>query len=957
MLKKIVVLLFLAATVFHSFAQQFRIGVPFIRHFNPEAYKADNQNWSIALDDRGVVYFANNFGILQFNGTRWSVIASARNFSYIRNLAIDNKGRIYAGAYNDFGYVEANPRGMIQYKSLFSKIPPQNQKFNDVWQIWPTDQGVYFHSSFCTFKYTNDTILPITYNIESTKSFCIKNRIFLLFSDGLKEIVNDNIVPIPSGEMFKEAKVAFMLPFGDNKILIGTESKGLFIYDFKNLTPLPTEADQFIKKGKLYCGITTSDNQIALGTLHYGIIFVDLNGKMLMHLSTDDGLQNNTILSMKLDFQGNLWVTMDQGIDYIELASPFTRIQTKDIESNIYSINLYNNKLYVATHHGLFWHDWQSLKSPQGTYKNFNHVPDISEISWSLTNIDGRLFLGHDNGTYVFNFDTPELLSTTKGGWLYKKMSTFSDMVIGGNYTGIELFKKYGNNWQLFKSFNLQNESCRNLEEDNEGNIWITSGYGGYYRTRYLQDKQALAPIEFYDQRKGLPQSVYFGVFKINNEVVFATQRGLYRFNKNSNKMEIHPKYYNYFKDIHIRKLSEDKNGNIWFIAGDYTGLLAPQHDGSYQVNISPFQKISSEQLPGFENFSFIDNDYVMFGTKHGIIVYNNFIKQNTFVKYYSIIDQLFTTNGGDSIIYQEVIGKGASQIDSKASSSNIKLPYSQNSIRVRFSSVFYESAEDIKYKYILEGFDEDWSDWTSKNEKEYTNLPENNYIFRVKSKNIFDFESTEAVVKFQVLAPWYRSKWAYATYLVLVIATFWIVLKIKNKQFEKEKRILERENQKALRLKIAEHLKEKLQEELKNKSKELAAATMNVAQKNEVFIKVRDSLNEMLENTPDKERRRLNSLIKLLDDEINDESYWEQFELHFNALNDDFLNRLKKQYTELTHKDLKMCAFIRMNLSNKEIASLLNITTRGVEASRLRLRKKIDLDKDTLLTEFILHY
>jgi DNA-binding CsgD family transcriptional regulator len=158
------------------------------------------------------------------------------------------------------------------------------------------------------------------------------------------------------------------------------------------------------------------------------------------------------------------------------------------------------------------------------------------------------------------------------------------------------------------------------------------------------------------------------------------------------------------------------------------------------------------------------------------------------------------------------------------------------------------------------------------------------------------------------------------------------------------------------MQLKIAEHAKEKLEEELKNKHKELAMATMNVAQKNEKLIEIKERLLE-LENLPDRERRKVENLIRMLDDEINDESYWEQFEQHFNALNDDFLNKLKKEHPDITHKDLKMCAFLRMNLSNKEIASLLNITLRGVEASRLRLRKKLNLPKDMPLNEYILRF
>jgi DNA-binding CsgD family transcriptional regulator len=155
----------------------------------------------------------------------------------------------------------------------------------------------------------------------------------------------------------------------------------------------------------------------------------------------------------------------------------------------------------------------------------------------------------------------------------------------------------------------------------------------------------------------------------------------------------------------------------------------------------------------------------------------------------------------------------------------------------------------------------------------------------------------------------------------------------------------------------MSEHQQEKLANELQNKNKELATITMNLVQKNEVIMKIRDKVTELMELFGEKEKKRLANLEKLIDDEINDDSYWEQFEQHFNQIHDDFIKRFKTEHTALTHKDLKMCAYLRMNLSNKEIATLLNITLRGVEASRLRIRRKINLDKDLLLTEYILRY
>jgi hypothetical protein len=263
-MKKHAILLFILGCSFIStFTQPLKPGIPFIKNYTVEEYKADNQNWSVVQDSRGIMYFANNWGVLEYNGSVWRIIASANNFSTIRSLAIDNKGRMYVGAFNEFGFINSDKYGNSWYQSLINKIPEKHRKFNDVWQIFQTTEGIFFQSSYSAYWLVNDTIKTITYPTESRKSFMVNNRLYLKFNDGLRELVDDKLVDIPSGNLFGPMYIAFMLPFGKNKILIGSETNGLYIYDYKKLTPFPTQIDEQIKQNKLYCGTFTSEGSIA----------------------------------------------------------------------------------------------------------------------------------------------------------------------------------------------------------------------------------------------------------------------------------------------------------------------------------------------------------------------------------------------------------------------------------------------------------------------------------------------------------------------------------------------------------------------------------------------------------------------------------------------------------------------------------------------------------------------
>ncbi len=934
------------------FSETVRIGFPFIRNYKPEQYNAADQSWSIAEDTSAMVYFANESGVISFNGSSWQVVGVAPNLSAFKSVAVDKNGTIYAGAYAEIGKLVKDKRGNISYQSLVNKIPTAYRKFDYVWNIIPIDEGVYFQSTYISFFLKpNGTVEPINHPSQAQRTFSFNNQIFVAFVDAVRQWTEDRFIDIPAGKEISTLGPVFMLPWNKNTVLIGTESNGLYLYDFRSLKKFNTNIDNHLIINKLYCGSTTVDNNYALGTLHNGLYIIDRNGRMLLHLNTDNGLQNNNIISMKSDYIGNLWITMDKGIDYVELNTAFSKILTKRLNGFVYSVIRYKNRLYVATHHGLLWYDWNKLINKED-FTDFNVFPGISEINWTLAEIDGTLFLGHDKGAYIINENSANQISTVKGAWTFRKLSTIPNTIISGTYTNLITYKKNGNTWSQFKILKGINESCRILEEDSEGNIWVTSGYYGVYKVRLSANADSIISIKMYDSTAGFPKSLFYGIFKINNEIVFGTQYGAYEYNKLTDKMQPHHVYYNLLKNNHIRLLKETPDNSLWYIVGSSTGIYKQMSDGSYNHITIPLQKIADDYVPGFENLHFIDEKNTIIGTRHGLLIYNPVENRNYYRTYNTIIERITIPSANDSILLSNIITFGLG----KQKDELLAIRHKYNNLHFRFSALYYENPGDIKYKYILEGFDEDWSNWTTKNEKEYTNLPEGTYTFRVKAKNIYDYESKEAVFRFRVYPPWYRSAWAYIFYSLILIGSFILFIRIKNQRFEEEKRQIELENQKAMRLKIAEHEKERLEEELKNKQKDLAMATMNIAQKNEKLMEIKDRLLE-LQNLPDKEKRKIDSLIRMLDDEINDDSYWEQFEQHFNALNDDFLNKLKKEHPTITHKDLKMCAFLRMNLSNKEIASLLNITLRGVEASRLRLRRKLNLPKDMPLNEYILRF
>jgi DNA-binding CsgD family transcriptional regulator len=299
-------------------------------------------------------------------------------------------------------------------------------------------------------------------------------------------------------------------------------------------------------------------------------------------------------------------------------------------------------------------------------------------------------------------------------------------------------------------------------------------------------------------------------------------------------------------------------------------------------------------------------------------------------------------------------------------------LPYSLNSLRFSASSIFYTNQESIEYSYQIENFNATWSAWTTKSVREYLSLPPGDYRFKVKSRNIYKIESNVASIPFRILPPWYRTGVAYFNYVITVITFLGLWYYRLRSKYTKEKNIIRFESQQKINEKefqieeisksseeqIIKLRDEKLHAEIDHKNKELASSTMHILNKNQLLADIRDSLIDSEKNSdPQHLSSKIKSLVDNITKSISEDADWEQFEFHFDRVHGDFTRRIQKEHPSLSAQDMKIIAYLRMNLSSKEIAHLLNISMKGVEKARYRLRKRLGLKAEDNLTEYILRF
>lgn len=944
-------LIILSILTLHSFlsSAQFSVhGVPFITNYTKKELGFNSENHAIIQDSRGIIYTANNYGILEFDGQNWTIIQNATNGSNIKSIAIDENDRIYAGAQGDLGYLDYHEKYDLIFRSLTYKIPKEHRNFGDVWQTHVISNGVVFHSWDATFIYTNDTIKVIKFENLSNESFKIKDTVYIQSKNGIYYL-NNKFEPIKTtfSPFFSNKEITFMVPFGDNGKLINTKKHGLYTIIGQQIIPFTISSNINFE---IRQAVLLKNGYYLLSTLNNGFIVINNKGTILQHLTKNDGLSSNRINGMFIDNADNLWLC-SKGIDYLETSSPFSTIHIdKNDPLAVYSTIIYNNLLYIATHQGVYVTKWNMHEANQ-VAKSFNKVNNLPSIIWNLQNINNQLIASTENGFYEINKYEAKIIAKTEGAWLLKKANHLPNTYLGGTYKGLVSLTFNNNKLQLLKTISGFNLSSRILEFDKDGNIWTSHGYNGTYKLKLNQNFDSIINISIYNKQKGFPSNLYTGVYKVGNELVFSSQYGFYSYDHKSDSMVINQFFGNKVgTSKHVRYIHQNKN-KIWFIYGNESGYIEKYANGTSSVNIGVFNKLEEHYIPGFENFYFLENGNAIIGTKEDLVYYNSNTSVNTKKSFNTLLRSV------ECPLKNEIIYLDHYEFLCDTSiNENPEIRYEHNNLIFRFAASFYENIDNLKFSYYLEGFDKAWSVWGSDNYKEYTNIPEGEYIFRIKALNTYGTVSSETSYTFTILPPWYRTTWAYMLYTTLILLFIAVLFKARDKQLTKEKKKFIEEQNKHQALKEAQYNEEKLKNELENKNTELASLASNVIYKNERISEIKAQLSELTPIAADKVKKKLNKVLVDIENELEDDN-WENFEYRFNQAHKNFLKRFKETYPELTPKDLKFCAYLRMNLSTKEIAQLLNMTIRGVENARYRIRKRVNLDSKDSLTNFIITF
>lgn len=952
-------------------AQTAAFGSPPVTNFSRSDYHAGTQNWAILQAENGVMYFANNKGLIEFDGTNWN-LTGLPNQSIVRSLAFGEADALYVGGQNEIGQIQFDPRTRQTYKSLRALVPEIDQSFEDVWKIFPIEDNLYWCTEKAIFCLNDGQITTIVAPGGRFENFFkVGDQIYVqdklagiyLLNDLQLELVLQNSAVI-------NERIAAIFSQNDDLVLV-TYSKGLYRWNGNELSFWDTNASAFLQQHYAYCAIELHNEQYAIGTTQNGVLIIDGQGQQQTLINQERGLQNNTVLSIYQDKHLNLWLGLDNGIDYVEINSPFSLISSESgIDGTGYTSLVKDGQLILGTNQGLFSAPFNSTSSNLAINK-FSPVQNASGQVWGLNEIGNDLVIAQHQGTSLLRGKDAERVSSMQGIWKVMALPDHPGYAIAGTYSGFYLFERPDASrghlrWKLIRRLEGFDESARIFEADSDGSIWVTHAYKGLFKIILQDDLQKIAQAKKYRIDDQVEVDLFVNVAKIRNEIVFTTPSGFFRHDRGTDRIVRYNQFDSIFgENCNVQRLLEDQLGNIWFLVNDEFGVLQVDDKGIFnKFDIQYFKHMQEELVDGFEHIFTYDPNHVYIGTENGFVQYDMMKQINDTFQFPVLIQSVTSITKGDSAVYY---GGHPGQ---ENASDQMSFRYEMNDFRFSYTAPYFEKIEKIEYRHRLEGFNNSWSDWSQRTEKEYTNLDEGEYAFYVQARNAYRTISDEVVYSFTIKPPWYRSTIARIIYFLLFLFLLYGMSRVMARIEKKKNEEFRIEQARKLQLKEEEFKKEaeksegeivnlkneKLADEIKFKTSQLASSTMHLVQKNEMLNKIKKDLKNLTSEAPDDLKKKIQRISKTIDGDIQLDNSWEQFELYFDQVHGDFFKTLRNRFPKLTPKDQKLCAYLRMNLATKEIAPLLNISVRGVEISRYRLRKKMDLPPETNLVSFMMN-
>ena len=913
---------------------------PEIKNYSKNIYDSGAQNWDIAQSETGVMYFANSNGILQFNSIKWENCL-LMNRTSVRSVCFDEQNsRLYAAGTGEIGYLDYSTGGKGKYVRV---LDSGENNIGEIWDLSVCGDRLYFRDNSNVYC-LNDSLITRCALDSGKVEYCavLGNKVYAASSSGGLYYLSEDgteAVRMPNCKLLEGKRICGLYNYGESLVVVTSKGR---IYNLRqsdhSIREMATELP--IGNCDIFCSAMEGD-MLALGTITRGILLLDIGTGKYESIDREKGLQNNSVLSLHFDREKNLWAGLDKGIDYINLHSPSEELYGpgNDIGSG-YAAEIYDGKLYLGTNQGLFSSESPYRKN-KGASKTTARVGNITGQVWSLQVMDGKLFCCHDLGVYIIAGGKVIQHIALPGTWKLIPLSSHQDMLLGCSYERLFTLKKKGGSWVYSGAVKGFDRSSKEFVEDIDGRIWFSHWIQGLYRLKLNEKADSVERVESFGTEQGFPTNRNNMPQRIGSQFIFSTEGGYVRYDETERRAH----YIDYLNGKFTRTpivtgITELPDGTRYYSSGVMQAVEYEDAEGNTILDSLSLKKYARNRPIGFYNMCYLEKGRFIINTEDGFAVVST--------------EDLGDRGSSSSVFIESVSGRLHERFMVLRTASGkpeaLKLSSDDNSLTFNYVWPVYSDSEPIRYSYILENYDKEWSGESRQEFKEYTKLPHGKYVFKVRARNIANGKTTEDSIDVHIAAPWFLSWPASLVYMLLFGLLIWLIYFIIMRISDRKARVLAQRKEEELRQK---HLKA----ELEHKAEDLAVSTMNLIRKNEILQQIDSDVQKAADYVGSDNNRTGALLAKIRKDiheNIAHDDDWQKFEKNFDVVYEDFLKRLGEKFPSLTVADKKMCAYLKMDLSSKDMAPLLNMTVRSVEMTRYRLRKKLELGRSESLTAFL---
>ncbi|WP_198034453.1 triple tyrosine motif-containing protein [Dyadobacter tibetensis] len=916
---------------------------PPVTNFTPQSYKAHNQNWALGQADDRQMYTANSDGLLQYDGAFWrthpfpdgqivrTLLCESTSSVYQNPLLAQSipEARIYVGGFGEFGYWKKQDNGRLQYHSLSRKLGLPSLKTEEIWHIERTPDFIYFQSFSRIYRYDGANVKEIRADGTIMYARYVNGKMVVPgIGKGLFELVDSSFIPLAGTSALSHMGVSAILPFDERTLLICTNKNGLFLYRNGQLSPWSIPANPTFQQELINKALVLPHGEgFVIGTIQKGVYILTPNGEVRFHIHKALGLQNNTVLAMTLDRSGDLWLGLDQGIDLVRLSSPLlTYVAKGNPLGTAYTAALWEGDLYVGTNNGVFAKKWPSNDS-------FRSVKGLEGQTWKLTVVNGELLCGHNDATYKIKKSGIIKLSNVTGGWNFLPIQNGAEsLLLQSSYIGLHVYRfdpKMG--WQYaFPIKGVPPIPIKYMAKNQHGGLWLSHAYKGLYFAELNTSMDSAQTWKEIVSTDGLHTLFNLDLQRLQDSIYIKAGKQYFMPTPNQKLVNSH-RFTLGEEHFKIRA----GRGMDWFKVYQNRVLL-------YQPSQQPLL-FDISLVRDYETIIPIEDEKYLFCLNDGFALYE---EQRTGTSPPTASKTHITR-----LTDLENLDKDYPLLP------GYELPKAIRSLRVVFSLPVY--GRDIQYQYRLKGLTNRWSEWTSQNAVDYTNLSAGKYSFEVRD-NVTEQISQ---LDFEIAAFWYETFLAKTLFAGLGALFIFGLLLFQEKRLARHRQKLLRKQQEELERQrkenereIIELKNENLQKEIKNKSQKLSNIAINVVRKNEILEEIRDELQQVKKELGQQlPTLHYQKLLNSIERNVAGKEDWNLFEENFNEVHDEFFQRLRALYPSISPSELRLAACLRMNLSTKEMAPALGISIRGVEIKRYRLRKKLNLDPEINLAEYMM--